>query len=1784
MIEKSAPVTLTGGAGFEFEDCVAAWFMVHLLSNTPPLVESNFGNVTSVDFQVSESDWLLDDLLITSKSSDGEARRLSISIKRNKQVTQNGFNKNFVETVWKQWLKTQSNPFVRELDFLCLIVGKLADTVKSAWDEMLRQALVTSPERMLKRLSSRTKSSSKIMSNLFKSLHCPNHLKQGDNTDEIVIVNVLKHILLLHFDFLSSQSSCKKKAIEICRSCLSFGKIDEANDLWSDIVAIAANLRPRGGTMDRPQLIRKLNKYRFAEFPEFRSDWTILQKVSQDAMNIIRTRIGDDITIPRASLVNEVIDKLHESHIQVLLGESGCGKSALAKIVSESGKFNRVIWFNNEHLEGPGLYHISMALNLKHDLRELLLVSGNKKTLLVFDAIDKFSSNCQRITADLINALKLHKENNNWYILLNSQHLRWKFIQQELRNSGLELTKEIVLMIESQNQDSLAPIFQKYPRMNRLFLNPRLQILLRNLKIIDWVTKAADTNQSESLNWIGESDLIEWLWKSWVRIGKKPYPRAELLKRIGDKEASSFTGGVPLSVLKQSEQLVLPELESAQLLRVERERVYFTHDLLGDWSRLRILIGFNKLEHAGKLRNLSTNPRWHHAIRLFSLHTLEQEDDCSLWFQLLQKLNDGSIYGMVASDIFLEAVALSTNSSIFLERLWPQLSASDGVLLQRLIRRFRHAASFPDKRITSTTSDDELRLRFSASFRIPYWPYWGPMLTFLHLHAKEIIKLTLPLISELCLLWLSQVPVERNSGTPYPWRREAAELALLAAREVQGLKAEDVFFTDGADEPPYEAFLYGAPDLPEEISALALELAQRRPPAIEIQQRAIENAKKKTIEYEKILREKPELRKRIQDIPPTISSFRGDLMDPWPDGPAGRIDNAFRKACTKKSALYFLMQYRPDVAKEVILALCIEPPKRKYDQGYIFDSMEFATSKDCEDVIFLHRPFLLFLQTTPITALETIVTLVNFATERWLDWSQALDKSGIVNDIDGEQKIELWLCDTKYEWIGDHRVFGWYRSYLIVANYVVSALMALEKWFYEEVNAGRDISNWVHKIIKEARSTAFAGVFVALAKKHPDLLLDCLEPILTIWQIFLFDVQLIQGDWGIPLLGMNIGEKTFNMAKDWDQMPHRKIKLLDKVLQLMRSHQEFQHYIASIREKWRNKLKQTKDRKNLELIIELLNPNNYKSFYDETDDNFLFELPDQLKDKVNADTENSCSLKKLISFPILCRKILDNNQPLAPNDLEKHWKQIRQFVDSFKKQSLNAEYLNNAVMGGIAVLFVFHWLWLHSNPKKVRWCIDQIQRIIKNKSDRNSFDLNFKKDWERFFGEIAVLYMAENASDKRARSLLFQGIFAFPNNIVELICKVAYKIREKLGDDFGRIVNLCRLKAGILWVSSQCQRLEKQSVQLQKWYKEVQRSFKNCTLPVIPIPLYEIASKSINIIRETGSKCSTEDSEEYFIAHMGQPLLYDHDEEIPNRSYPGINWEVIQAGYSWIPNLDEAIDEKERKQWIDIHRELLDLELQNLRTTQRDSHNKIKGTPYKFELWVFGIIARLIPQLRSEEKPEEYWQPILDFGAAANYWINSFLSAWFLKGSKVASSPRLFASHWSKMIQYALKSPLWRNNYSVPCYNRLEDLYIQLMGLKDGAEILGHHDFSEIISDLIPLYEQWASEWLNKASVANFFARFILKPSASQMMISGLEWLAKGVKQITPDQWRYYSLSDNLISVLCACWKKYRHEVETEPDIKKAFLDILNLLISKGNEDALVLLDQIVQSSSFQSD
>ena len=128
------PATLrsTSGAGFEFEDQIAAWQLVKALSGEQ--VPGIGGVATQFQAQVSTLGWRVDDLLLTSVAEGGQWR-LAISAKGNQQVSASGLPFDFVSRAWEQW-RDSHGPFNRAADGLALVTRGTLPAFQATWVEV----------------------------------------------------------------------------------------------------------------------------------------------------------------------------------------------------------------------------------------------------------------------------------------------------------------------------------------------------------------------------------------------------------------------------------------------------------------------------------------------------------------------------------------------------------------------------------------------------------------------------------------------------------------------------------------------------------------------------------------------------------------------------------------------------------------------------------------------------------------------------------------------------------------------------------------------------------------------------------------------------------------------------------------------------------------------------------------------------------------------------------------------------------------------------------------------------------------------------------------------------------------------------------------------------------------------------------------------------------------------------------------------------------------------------------------------------------------------------------------------------------------------------------------------------------------------------------------------------------------------------------------------------------------------------------------------------------------
>jgi hypothetical protein len=219
-----------------------------------------------------------------------------------------------------------------------------------------------------------------------------------------------------------------------------------------------------------------------------------------------------------------------------------------------------------------------------------------------------------------------------------------------------------------------------------------------------------------------------------------------------------------------------------------------------------------------------------------------------------------------------------------------------------------------------------------------------------------------------------------------------------------------------------------------------------------------------------------------------------------------------------------------------------------------------------------------------------------------------------------------------------------------------------------------------------------------------------------------------------------------------------------------------------------------------------------------------------------------------------------------------------------------------------------------------------------------------------------------------------------------------------------------------------------------------------------------------------------------------------------------------------------------------------------------------------------------VAQTASVDEAREYYEPILRLGPAGRYWVEDFLQSWIIVGLEVSKDKTAFVTLWQAMVGYTESLPVWaagEGNY----WARAESLAIDLMGLhKEAAAILGQARHKEFVTAMTPTFERWGARWLKFGTVAAWFAAFLPPESGQVLLPMGIKQLASVVGSFQDRDWHRGDLGGLLTEVLAMCWRVRRQDVQSDPELRSAFLTMLAQLCARQVPEALNLRSKLAES------
>lgn len=1763
-LRDSSSTAATGGKGYTFADKVAAGFLVQMLARTFPL-EAALGFIAELHFETKESGRNLDDLHMVLQNSAGNAR-WSVSVKSNRQLSGTGFNRSLVGDLWADWRGERGTSFDPSSDLFGLVTGTLADGPLHDWEELRQEAADPTPERFLRRIDGKRQISA-AKKKLFSSLYPAENPNQAQRE---ATVSLAARLHVLHFN----KNREEGRYINQCALLISSGSVEEGTKLWNALCQLAADNRGTGGYFDLPKLLQRLRgTFDLVDYPDFRADWARLDTVSGDNLANVRSVLGADIHLDRSSELAAILKNISEHDITFVAGESGSGKSSLvAQLAREPGRFGHISWLTPAQLSKTSQNEIATTNGLRHALPELIRSSSRSSSLLVIDAVEKFEGEARSRAIELLRALG-ESGFAGWKVVISGHLQSWERAQRLLEEAGV--TDLVKSDLELPSISAIRSAVQDVPGISLLLLRPELQQILRNLMVLDWVlrTNLVQSLSSEPGKRIGETGLINLIWEHWIGKDRR-LERDRLLRELGEHEGEKLSGAVSVDAIKDVQLLDLLEaLSSEDLVRITLPSVRFTHDLIGDWTRFRTLSNLDG-NSISRIRSLVQIPRWNRAIRLYAQSLLEGKADLADWNKALADLDAPDAESKVTKDLFLEALIFAADAIPLLEAAWPNLIADKGKLLNRLMDRLLFVASFPDPRLRSFVSEENAEASESW-FRIPMPLYWIPALFIFSAHAEDVATLALKKGAEVCTLYLRNMPAEM------PGRKEAAHLALVLARELQDQVAAWPY--SGRDSKVvYEAMLFGAGEDPDSVAQVALEIAGRREEpdhAINRREQAEEEAAAREARWREEHPEEYKQRRASVTSLPGVSYFPSRRRPPLSDGPQRRIPEGFRSAIMDWGALTSLMALRPDAAKEILLAVCLEDPVHRDQEGPI-RSFGLDWWHNGFPPIYFKGPFYTFLQQSPQAALETIVKLSNIVTEQGLR-AERIDP--LKADHCERYALKFTVNHRTVHWFGNGQIYYLHRGGRLHDDVLVCALMALEKWLYDEVSAGREIDSYVQYIFENATSLAFAGILVSVGLYHPALFHGCLRPILGNMHIYECQSHAALNEssepWTISFAGRP--QQEIQLAIQWNRMPHRRALLRDLVPRLLVENTETQTYLKECAAEWEATVKPATDdeKETFTLFLARFKPETY--VLTPRPDNMIEirpTLPEEVEQKRQASQAEAEFRLLSHGMALQARQILNSGVSLTADKLPEFFQQLRR-IQQPEYPDMSDDQMRTrlqSIAGGLAVLFIYHRAWLSENEDAERWCFDVLRNLqdVPSEEHEGPESGNLGLSVETFLGELGVFLLQER-QDEWIKRLAFDGVTGFYYHSTSQSMARAYLCREGLRETFDELISVVLLWSALRrGATRKTGRYTQRSV-LPGHKSALYARFLDSRLKRRPVTVAMAARLGANLVERIERLDPSEIARRQWEKQRKAFEEKDRDRD-ESRDMAQIDYEVIVAGFCFLSLELTSGEPSDQRRATGYVRQLFDLEMTTLPLLEgEDEGREVGGTPYEFDRWILGLAAELLATVTSQNEARAIYEPVLRRGPAAHYWTQDFLESCFTRALPRMVDRALFAEIWRGMVDYTFSVPAWVGRRPGIWFHA-ESLSVDLMGLRtDAVKVFGRKEYAGLTRAMAPTFKRWGDQWLKYGRVAAWFANYLATESGGSLLRQGIQQFSEVVGSFSERDWEEGGLPLSLTSALAAGWRHASNDIAADSALREAFLRILMELCSRSVAEAIHLRDRI---------
>lgn len=1018
--------TATGGAGTFFEQHVGAKFLALLLvRGIPPLLKEC--QVEGVHFQTEHLGWNTDDILVVGHAGGDRKRKLVAQVKRSFTVSSRdtACRNTFVD-FWKDF--RNEDKFDPDTDRLALITQRGTNVLLDNFGSLLNCARASTDGSDFERRLSVDGLLSKKARAQAKAVRTIIEEEFGEPSEED-FWRFMKVLHVVSFDLATetAQQEAQAKTL-LAQTSDEPDPVAAADDTWKELLDIVGGEdgMPAAGIYTHEDLPRPLRQRH--SVVTMRPGGPLQQLIDHSSVTLegIQKTIAGSSEVRREALEMRVIDSLEKAQVAVVTGAAGHGKSAVAKQVLEQIEEDYFcLAFRAEEFARN---HLDQALaeaqnSLTKERFSGLLSAQGHKVVLV-ESVERLLESSERKA--FLDLLRLAEEDQSLRLLLTCRD----YSVETVRRSLLEQTALPYDTVEVQpfSDDDLDQVAREVPRLSGAIETANLRELLRSPYLLN-VAAQIDWSEGEAFP-ESERAFRDRCWGEVVRsdveaAGGMPRKRGRTFSNLALRRAKKLRPFVSCADLDPE---ALGKLEQDDLVVFSRESRSLAapaHDVLEDWAVIRWLNSRFAL-HERDPDALASDIGGYPALRRGYRKWLGEmlaNEPEKTDVFALSAFTEGSLPSHFRDDTIV-CILLSDAAENFLLRNRERLLEDEARLLARVIHLLRVACK-------TTWLGIEMNADSASMPLTPTGAAWAPVLRIVSDELEALLPEHFGVVLGLVEDWSRQVAV---------WNSEPA--GYEATGEIITELLEGLGGYQSKDQRQRALKVFGK--IPKAAPETFEDLVQRA---------------------------------RAGDRDDTVASDFAELMLTEVSGTFACRD--FPEEMTSLAMSYFCLTDKDvEAARQGPF-----PPGSSTGVEVNFGIKENVNHKFSIPPSAIKGPFWPLLRWHPRVGVRFITALMNHACEWYGEQKWPFDSLEPAwqtqFEIPGEEEVVT-------QW-ANGRLYGGYRSIVVVPYVLQSALMALEKWLLkiaelDDVN----LESWLIKLLRDSNNVAVTAVVASVCIAHPE--------------------------------------------------------------------------------------------------------------------------------------------------------------------------------------------------------------------------------------------------------------------------------------------------------------------------------------------------------------------------------------------------------------------------------------------------------------------------------------------------------------------------------------------------------------------------------------------------------------------------------------------------------------------------------------------------------------------------